>query len=118
MIPRRKDLLRGYKDSPPPMGVWMVRNTAEDKVLLGASPNAAGRLNRERFTLELGSHPSRGLQADWNRLGETAFDFRVLDTLDASDAPDADSRRDLAELLALWIDKLALPPGRRYQPRG
>ncbi|MDP2183714.1 MAG: GIY-YIG nuclease family protein [Actinomycetota bacterium] len=46
------------------MGVWAVRNTVDGKALVGASPNAAGRLNRERFTLEVGDHPSRDLQAD------------------------------------------------------
>lgn len=114
----RKAMIRAYKENGPPMGVWAVRNTADDKVLIGASLNAPGRLNRERFTLENGSHPSRALQADWDRLGETAFTFEVLDTLDATDGPDDDASEDLAELRAMWLEKLALPAEKLYPARG
>ena len=82
----RKEAVREYKENPPAMGVWAVRNVAEGKVLLGASPNAAGRLNREKFALDFGNHPSRALQADWNRLGPDAFAFEVLDTLEVREA--------------------------------
>lgn len=112
----RKDAVRAYKEAPPPMGVWAIRNTVDDKVLVGASPNAAGRLNRARFALDFGNHPSRELQADWSRLGPGAFTFEVLDTLEPSDAPGADSAAELAELLALWIERLAVPPERTYRP--
>jgi hypothetical protein len=100
------------------MGVWSVRNSVEGKVLVGACPNVAGRINRERFTLEMGSHPSRELQADWNRLGESAFVFEVLDTLEQPTEPGADPSEDLEELLAMWIDKLKLPAEKLYRERG
>ncbi len=114
----RKAMRQAYRDAPPPMGVWAVRNTTDGTMLVGASPNAAGRLNRERFSLETGSHLSRDLQADWNRLGEGAFVFEVLDTLDQPDDPDTDASEDLAELLAMWLDKLALPTEKLYADRG
>lgn len=100
------------------MGVWRVHNLAEDKSLVGASPNAAGRLNRERFSLEMGNHFSRGLQADWNRLGADAFAFEVLDTLEPSDDPDMDTAAELEEFLGMWLENLALPNEKRYPARG
>jgi hypothetical protein len=99
------------------MGVYAVRNTVENKVLLGASPNVAGRLNRERFSLENGSHFNRTLVADWNRLGPDAFVFEVLDTLEPSEDPDADSAEDLDALLLMWIDRLGLHPEDIYAHR-
>lgn len=114
----RKALLRAYKESPPPMGVWAVRNTAEDKLLIGASPNAPGRVNRERFSLETGGHLSVALQADWDRLGADAFVIEVLDTLDPSEDPDSDPAEELQELLEMWIEKLGVPAERRYRERG
>lgn len=114
----RKAAVREYKENPPAMGVWAVRNVVEDKVLLGASPNAAGRLNREKFALDFGNHPSRALQADWNRLGPDAFAFEVLDTLEPTEAVDADPKEELAELLSMWLTRLDAPEDRLYAQRG
>lgn len=99
------------------MGVYAVRNTVSGKTLVGASRNVAGRLNRERFQLDDGSHPSRPLQADWNDLGEDAFVFEVLDTLEPGDDPGADPEEDLAQLLEMWLDKLGLTEDMRYAAR-
>lgn len=114
----RKAMMRAYKENPPPMGVWAVHNTVDDRWLVGASPNAKGRLNRERFTLDHGSHPSRDLQADWNRLGEEAFTFEVLDTIPEPDDPEVRAADELTALLELWLEKLALPEDRLYPHRG
>jgi hypothetical protein len=104
----RKALRRAYKETPPPMGVYAVRNVTSGRLLLGASPDVRARLNRERFQLEYGSHPSPTLQADWNALGPEAFSFDVLDTLERADEPGADPTEDLDELLRLWRDKLQI----------
>ncbi len=114
---RRKALLQDYKENPPAMGVWAVTNTAEGKVLLGASPNAQGRLNRERFALENGSHFNKTLVADWRRLGCEAFTFEVLDTLDASDDPDSDPAEELETLRQMWLDRLGLSDEQLYTAR-
>jgi hypothetical protein len=113
----RKALLRAYKDAPPPGGVYLVRNRAENRILLGASPNVAGRLNRERFQLEANGHASRQLQADWNRLGPEAFAFEVLDTLEPSEDPEVDPGEELAALLGMWEERLGPEAGERYPAR-
>lgn len=114
---RRKELLREYKESPRPAGVYAVRNTVEGKALVGSSVNLPGMLNRIRFQLANGSSPFATLQADWNRLGEDAFVFETLDTLEPSDDPTADPADDLAELVAMWLDKLGLPEDKVYGRR-
>ena len=110
----RKELRRQYKETPRPAGVFVVRNTVDGKALVGTSLNLPGMLNRVRFELECHSSPFPQLQADWDRLGDGAFDFEVLDTLEPSDDLTADPADDLAELLAMWLDKLALPAERLY----
>jgi hypothetical protein len=114
----RKELRRAYKESPPPMGVWSVRNTVEGRALIGTAPNVAGRINRERFTLEMGSHPSRQLQADWNRLGAGSFAFDVIDTLEQPAEPEADPAEDLEALRIMWIERLGIPAEKLYPDRG
>jgi hypothetical protein len=111
----RKELLRRYKETPRPAGVFAVRNTAEGKALVGSSVNLPGMLNRQRFQLEAGGCPIRTMQADWDRLGESAFTFEVLDTLEPpDDDPSYDPAEDLAELLGMWIDRLGLPAEKLY----
>jgi hypothetical protein len=103
----RKTLLRTYKESNRPMGVFRVHNTVTDKSLVGTSINLPGMLNRQRFQLEMGGHPNRALQRDWNDLGANAFAFEVLDTLTVPEQPDYDPSDDLRALEQLWLDKLA-----------
>ena len=102
----RKTRIRDYKETLPPAGVFRVRNTATGKSLVGSIANLPGTLNRQRFQLEHGSHPSRELQADWNALGSELFNFEVLDQLKPSDKPDYHPSVDLRVLKELWLEKL------------
>jgi hypothetical protein len=102
----RRALTREYKETPQPAGVYVVRNTRTGKSLIGSSPNLPGMLNRQRFQLELGSHPDKELQSDWSELGPEAFEFDVLDRLESRDGPVSDQTEDLKALLAMWIEKM------------
>ena len=102
----RKARIREYKETLAPAGVFRVRNTATGKSLVGSTANLPGTLNRHRFQLEHGSHPSGELQADWNALGPDAFEFEVLDQLKPSEKPDYDGTEDLRVLKELWLEKL------------
>jgi hypothetical protein len=102
----RKALVRQYKESPRPAGVFRVLNTENGRGLLGSSPDLPGMLNRQRFQLENGLHPDRELQRDWNELGEAAFAFEVLDVLKPSDDPSYNPSEDLRTLKGMWLEKL------------
>lgn len=114
----RKARIRQYKETLPPAGVFRVRNTATGKSLVGSSANLPGTLNRHRFQLEHGSHPSRELQADWSALGPDAFQFEVLDQLKPSDKPDSDATEDLRVLKELWFEKLMASGESLYREAG
>jgi hypothetical protein len=103
----RKALVREVLETPCPAGVYVVRNTASGKTLLGSSLNLPGMLNRQRFQLEGNLHPDKELQADWNDLGPDAFTFETLDLLKPSDDPGYDSTEDLRTLKTMWLEKLA-----------
>lgn len=111
----RKELLRQYKETPRPMGVFRVRNTAVSKSYVGTSVNLPGMLNRMRFQLENGAHPSRELQADWNDLEPEAFVFEVLDELEPSEDPAFEPAADLAELAEMWTERLRAEGERFYR---
>lgn len=103
----RKVLLREYKESRRPMGVYRVLNRANGKVLVGSSVNVPAMLNRHRAQLKLGTHQNRALQADWQEFGVDAFEFEVLDILEPSDQLDYDPADDLRALEEMWLEKLS-----------
>ena len=101
----RRALVRRYKETPPPMGVFAVRNLVDRRAWVGASMNLAGALHRARFELQQRAHRVAALQADWTRLGAQAFAFEVVDTLKPQDDPAHDYRAELDALLALWTEE-------------
>lgn len=114
------DLRRSHVFTPK-AGVYRVTHLPSGRTLLGASGHAQGTVNRLRWQLAtrlpsphtVNGHDLAAVQRDWNADGEAAFAFEVLDEI----APDASGRvdpDDLAELLDLWRERLALPPERRY----
>jgi hypothetical protein len=108
----RKALLREYKETPRPMGVYCVRNRANGKALVGSSVNVPAMLNRHRAQLGMGSHGNKALQRDWQEFGPDSFEFETLDTLKWPDQPDYDPTDDLRTLEEMWLDKLS-PFGER-----
>ena len=102
----RKALIREYKETPRPAGVFRVRNAARGKSLVGSSPNLPAILNRQRFQLSNGLHPDQELQRDWNELGSEAFAFEVMDELKPKNEQDYDPTEDLAVLLEMWRERL------------
>ena len=114
----RKARIREYKETLLPAGVFRIRNTATGKSLVGSTANLPGALNRHRFQLERGSHPSRELQTDWNALGADSFEFEVLDRLKPADKPGYDATEDLQVLKELWIEKLKATGELLYREAG
>ena len=111
----RKELLREYKQTPRPMGVFRVSNKRNDRWYIGASLDVTAMLNRQRFQLDAGSHPNHALQSDWKRLGADAFTFEALDRLEPpADQPGYDPRRDLRALESMWHERLRALYGAGY----
>ena len=114
----RKSLIRAYKETRRPMGVYRIHNTRDDRSLVGRSVDLPSILNRERVSLKFGNHPNAALQRDWTTLGPDAFVFEVLDTIKAPDEqPDYDPTDDLRVLEELWIERLELVGERGYGRR-
>lgn len=101
----RKALRREYKETRRPMGVFRVRNTSNNKSLIGSSTDLPAILNRHRFQLDAGLHPNKALQEDWHTYGSAAFAFEVLDTLKPPTEGDYDPTDDLHVLKEMWLEK-------------
>lgn len=106
-----------YKLSHRPMGVFQIRNTTNDKVFVDSSVNVPGKINRHKFTLNAGVHASKRLQADWNELGEDAFEFETLEPVEPRDDQNYDYAADVTTLEGLWLEKLAPYGDKGYNER-
>ena len=102
----RKAIIREYKDTPRPMGVFQIKNKVNGKVLIGSSNNLPAILNRFKTELKIGSCRITALQNDWKQFGADAFEFKELEILDPADDPNYDPSEDLQLLEELWIEKL------------
>ena len=107
MSANKKALKKEYQQSHRPMGIWQIRNLVNDKVLIGASLNLLGIINRHKFQLQMGGHPNKALQADWNEFGSERFAFEILDEISANKEAGYDYRSDLLFLEDLWLENLA-----------
>lgn len=101
-----RSLRDSYKQSFVPIGVFVIRNSVNQRVYVGGSRNLEGAMNRHRFELSTGSHRNAELLADWKRFGAQAFCFEVLDQVRQSTDPATDYDAELATLLELWQQEL------------
>lgn len=103
---QRRELSKQYKETGPRMGVYAVRNRVNEVVLVGASLNVDGAMNRDRFELSNKTHRNKRLLGDWLRWGADGLRFEVIDTLKKRDDPAFNPQAELASLLALWREEL------------
>jgi len=112
---RKKELKREYKLNHRPTGVYQIRNVVNDKVLIGASLDLPGILNRHKFQLKMGNHQNSVLQAEWNEFGDENFAFEILDEITPKEG--CDHREELTFLEELWLEKTQPYGDRGYNER-
>ena len=103
---RKKALLREYKETPLPMGVFQIKNNVTGKLLLLKALNLPGIINRHQLELRRGMHRNSQLQADWNQYGETAFSFDILATLKTEEYLPEYYPTAVNDLFEAWLEKL------------
>lgn len=103
---QRRELSKQYKQTGPRMGVYAIRNGADEVVFVGASLNVDGAMNRDRFELMSKTHRNKRLLEYWLRWGADGLRFEVIDTVKKRDDPAFDPKTELASLLVLWREEL------------
>lgn len=74
-------------------GIYVIRCIVSQKVYVGQSVNPHGRWLRHRSPLRAGKHGNPHLQAAWDKYGEVAFTFEVVEIV--SDKEDLNRREAL-----------------------
>jgi len=97
---------KAYKQTKQPMGVYRIRNSQNDKAYIGFATDLPARFNRHKAELKFGNHRNRELQEIWNSIGESAFEFEILDVLDHEENTPASPDEELHILAEMWIQQL------------
>lgn len=77
----RKQMTAQYQERKREMGVYEIRNNVNGRVYIGGSANLDGLWNKEKFTLDMGTHVNKELQREWKQFGAEHFSFLVLETV-------------------------------------
>jgi hypothetical protein len=102
----KKELKEEYKLVKPKIGVYRVRNTANNKVFIDSSINLGSIWNRHRVTLNNGTFHNAALQQEWNQLGEACFVYEVVAEIKHDETKNIDYQKEAALLAAMYIDEL------------
>jgi hypothetical protein len=103
---RKKELKQQFKETTVYGGVYAIKNTKNQKMLIGKTRNLK-TLNGIRFMLENGDYTiNKNLQEEWNQFGEENFVFDVLERLKKKEDPFFKEKEALIELEQKWLEKL------------
>jgi hypothetical protein len=102
----KKELKELYKQMKFPIGVFQIRNIANNKIFLGSSVNLSAVWNSLQFQLNLGTYPNNELQAEWKKFGENSFVFEILCEIKQDDSPDRNYKKEAEELKELFMAEL------------
>jgi len=102
---KNKKLKQQYKDTPRAMGVYRVYNQEDGLFLVSSGKDAQAKLNRHQAELKFGGHRNKALQNDWNRLGEGAFLFEIVELLSPLEDLNYNPTEDLDELLGMILER-------------
>jgi len=105
---RKKELLSQYKEREIVGGVYIIRNTLKNKVLLDAAIDLQGSKNRFEFSRKTGSCVYMKLQNDWAEQEKDQFAFEVLEELKKGETQtDKEFENDIGVLKEMWREKLS-----------
>ena len=102
----RKALLRQYKERKVEAGVYAVRCAPTGEVWIGVAPDLSNRRNGVWFSLRLGSHREKSLQAAWTAHGAEAFVFEADEAVDTEGLEGSMRASKLKDRRAHWIAAL------------
>jgi len=66
-------------------GVYMIHNTLNDKKYIGSSVDIYRRFGEHVYLLESNCHHSSHLQHSWDKYGPNAFEFKIVELVNASE---------------------------------
>ena len=105
----RRTAARDFRERKVTPGVFSLRCTQTGEVWVGPHRNLDQK-NGLMFTLKMGSHPNRDLQAAWRDHGEAGFAYELLETLEDETLGDLGRAEWLKAAERRWRETLQARP--------
>ena len=105
-------MVRQYKELKVQAGVYIVRCFASGRVWGWPVRNLRATKNGLWSGLRAGFHRETSLQAEWNALGEEAFEYETLEAL-SEDVHPLNVFGELKEMKSKWVAELKAESCRR-----
>jgi len=102
---RKEELKRLYKETKIEGGVYQLKNTKNDKILIESTPNLK-TINGKQFCLDMGTYQNKQLQEELQEFGAEVFVFEVLEVLKPPKEGHFDAKDALKKLKEKWLDRL------------
>ena len=84
------------KDSEKHSGIYVICNTTNEKIYIGSTNNTKNRWKVHKHRLRKNIHANQKLQNAWNKYGEEAFSFKLIQNIEKEE--------DLIEYEQFWMD--------------
>jgi hypothetical protein len=96
-----------YLETSSQTGIYAIKNIVDDRVYIGSTSDSfKRRWYNHKYTLGKNTHGNRHLQNSWNKHGEDAFEFSVIEGVDDG--------KLLSEREQYWIDYYTATDGGCY----
>jgi len=103
----KKEQKEAYKKLKFKVGVFQIKNTATQKILIGSSVDLDAIWNRIKTELKFGNYPNSDLQNDWKEYGEENFVYEILSEIkQGDDGVTHNYRKEARQLEEMFIDEL------------
>ncbi len=112
-LKRRKELQEQYRHRRPQAGVLGVLSPDGMRYLVRASADVQALVRRERFQLDLGSHPCKPLQQAWNAVEGQGFRIEVLRELERKEDDDGQDVQEELDILKMLVEQDLLAQGKQ-----
>ena len=86
-------------------GIYRIKNAKNGKAYVGQSANLDRRWPEHRYALNKGTHKNPYLQSAWNKHGEPAFEFEIVEEILQPALTEKEIKSILTAREQAWCDK-------------
>ena len=105
----KKEILAQYKEREIIGGIYVIKNTLNNKIFLDSSADLKGSQNRFDFAQKTGVCVHIKLQNDWNKQGGGQFIFEILEELKKNETQTADEFKAYINILKDFYINISKP---------
>ena len=102
----KQQLREKAKDHKITIGVLSVKNNLTGKQLIQGALNLEALVNKMKFQLNAGQFPNSELQKDWKELGNDAFTFEFVYSIESQENSFINYRQEILKAEKILVSEI------------